>query len=191
MATCRLIDELTRRAGNDRYDITVRPRVELASASGLPVNRGILVNDALATETPRVYAPGECAEHTGKTYGIVAPVWEQAAVLADVLSGAAASSRYQGSKLYARLKVAGIDVASGVRQRRAREDGLQLPQSERRRDSASRVRGRAIGRRRGSGDARRNRLRVAPHRDRAPRAAGALRPIRSRRCGLPRELRKT
>ncbi|HEY4016450.1 MAG TPA: FAD-dependent oxidoreductase [Polyangiaceae bacterium] len=90
----------------------VRPRVELASASGLPVNRGILVNDALATEAPGVYALGECAEHAGKTYGIVAPVWEQAAVLADVLSGSAAASRYQGSKLYARLKVAGIDVAS-------------------------------------------------------------------------------
>jgi nitrite reductase (NADH) large subunit len=90
----------------------VRPRVEVASASGLPVNRGILVNDALATEAPGVYALGECAEHAGRTYGLVTPVWEQASVLADLLSGAAAASRYQGSKIYARLKVAGIDVAS-------------------------------------------------------------------------------
>ena len=62
----------------------VRPRVDTARASGLPVNKGILVNDTLATEVPGVYAFGECAEHRGKTYGIVAPVWEQAAVLADV-----------------------------------------------------------------------------------------------------------
>ncbi|HEX6275655.1 MAG TPA: FAD-dependent oxidoreductase, partial [Polyangiaceae bacterium] len=90
----------------------VRPRIEVARASGLPVNRGIVVNDTLATEVPGVYAFGECAEHHGKTYGIVGPVWEQAAVLADVLSGKNPKARYRGSKLYTRLKVAGIDVAS-------------------------------------------------------------------------------
>jgi nitrite reductase (NADH) large subunit len=90
----------------------VRPRVDLARASGLPVNRGIVVNDTLATEVPGVYAFGECAEHDGKTYGLVAPAWEQAAVLADVLTGANPQARYRGSKLYTRLKVAGVDVAS-------------------------------------------------------------------------------
>jgi nitrite reductase (NADH) large subunit len=90
----------------------VRPRVELANASGLPVNRGILVNDALATEAPGVYALGECAEHRGQTYGLVAPAWEQASVLADVLTGANPAARYGGSTPYARLKVAGVDVAS-------------------------------------------------------------------------------
>lgn len=90
----------------------VRPRVEVAKASGLPVNKGIVVNDTLATEVPGVYALGECAEHDGKTYGIVAPVWEQAAVLADVLTGQRSQARYRGSKLYTRLKVAGVDVAS-------------------------------------------------------------------------------
>ena len=90
----------------------VRPRVDTARASGLPVNKGILVNDTLATEVPGVYAFGECAEHRGKTYGIVTPVWEQAAVLADVLTGAQPQDRYRGSKLYTRLKVAGVDVAS-------------------------------------------------------------------------------
>jgi nitrite reductase (NADH) large subunit len=90
----------------------VRPRVELALASGVPVNRGIVVNDTLATEVPGVYALGECAEHQGKTYGIVTPVWEQAAVLADVLTGARPQTRYRGSKVYTRLKVAGVDVAS-------------------------------------------------------------------------------
>lgn len=90
----------------------VRPRVELARASGLPVNKGVLVNDTLATQIPAVYAFGDCAEHRGRTYGIVHPVWEQATVLADVLTGAKPQSRYRGSKLYTRLKVAGVDVAS-------------------------------------------------------------------------------
>jgi nitrite reductase (NADH) large subunit len=90
----------------------VRPRVDLALASALPVNKGIIVNDTLATEAPGVYAFGECAEHAGKTYGLVAPAWEQAAVLADVLTGANPQARYRGSKLYARLKVAGVEVAS-------------------------------------------------------------------------------
>jgi nitrite reductase (NADH) large subunit len=90
----------------------VRPRVDVARASALPVNKGIIVNDLLATQVPSVYAFGECAEHNGKIYGIVAPVWEQACVLADVLSGTKTESRYRGSKLYTRLKVAGVDVAS-------------------------------------------------------------------------------
>jgi nitrite reductase (NADH) large subunit len=90
----------------------VRPRVDVARASGIPINRGIIVNDALATEAPGVYAIGECAEHAAKTYGIVAPAWEQAAVLAEILSGTNPLARYRGSKLYTRLKVAGVDVAS-------------------------------------------------------------------------------
>jgi nitrite reductase (NADH) large subunit len=90
----------------------VRPRVDVARASRLPVNRGIIVNDTLATQVASVYAFGECAEHDGKTYGIVAPVWDQAVVLADVLSGSRTQSRYRGSKLYTRLKVAGVDVAA-------------------------------------------------------------------------------
>jgi nitrite reductase (NADH) large subunit len=90
----------------------VRPRVEVAKASGIPVNRGIIVNDGLATQVPSVYALGECAEHRGVTYGLVTPVWEQAAVLADILTAAKPQARYRGSKLYSRLKVAGVDVAS-------------------------------------------------------------------------------
>lgn len=90
----------------------VRPRVDVARASGLPINKGILVNDTLATEAAGVYALGDCVEHAGKTYGIVAPAWEQATVLADVLSGANPQARYRGSRLYTRLKVAGVDVAA-------------------------------------------------------------------------------
>ncbi|MDB4980305.1 MAG: nasD [Myxococcales bacterium] len=97
----------------------VRPRVDVARASGLPINKGIIVNDALATEVPGVYALGECSEHRGQIYGIVAPAWEQATVLAGILTGegaltgsGASRPRYEGSKLYVRLKVAGVDVAT-------------------------------------------------------------------------------
>lgn len=90
----------------------IRPRVELARVSKIPVNKGILVNDTLATQVPGVYAIGECTEHSGVTYGLVAPAWEQATVLAGLLTGARPQERYRGSKLYARLKVAGVEVAS-------------------------------------------------------------------------------
>jgi nitrite reductase (NADH) large subunit len=90
----------------------VRPRVDVARASGLPVNRAIVINDAFATQVPGVLAFGECAEHRGRTYGIVTPVWEQAEALAGVLSGVYPPVRYTGSKVYTRLKVAGMEVAS-------------------------------------------------------------------------------
>ncbi|MDB5328582.1 MAG: nasD [Phycisphaerales bacterium] len=90
----------------------IRPRIDLAKASGIPVNRAVLVNDTLATHIPGVYAVGECAEHRGTVYGIVTPIWDQCKTLADVLCGQGKGARYEGSKLYTRLKVAGIDVAS-------------------------------------------------------------------------------
>jgi nitrite reductase (NADH) large subunit len=88
------------------------PRVEVARNSGIPVNRGIIVNDRLATAVAGVYAVGECAEHQGRVYGLVEPIWEQCEVLADVLTGANPRSRYDGSRIYARLKVVGVEVAS-------------------------------------------------------------------------------
>jgi nitrite reductase (NADH) large subunit len=90
----------------------VRPRVDVARASGLPINKGIIVNDTLATEAPGVYAVGDCIEHGGKLYGLVTPAWEQVAVLADLLAGTNPQARYRGSRVYARLKVAGVDVAA-------------------------------------------------------------------------------
>jgi nitrite reductase (NADH) large subunit len=90
----------------------VRPRVDVARASKIPINKGVMVNDTLATQVPGVYAIGECVEHNGMVYGLVAPAWEQAEVLADLITGANPQARYRGSKLYARLKVAGVEVAS-------------------------------------------------------------------------------
>lgn len=90
----------------------IRPRIELAQASHIPTNRAVLVNDTMATQIPGVYAVGECAEHRGRIYGIVTPIWEQCQTLADVLCGTKPTARYTGSNLYTRLKVAGVEVAS-------------------------------------------------------------------------------
>ena len=90
----------------------IRPRVDAAAESDIPINRGILVDDTLATHVPNVYAVGECAEHRERVYGLVQPIYEQCGVLADVLTGVNPAARYGGSKLYSRLKVAGVEVAS-------------------------------------------------------------------------------
>jgi NAD(P)H-dependent nitrite reductase large subunit len=90
----------------------IRPNVELAVKAGLPVARGIIVGDDLACPgTPDVYAVGECAEHRGRVYGLVAPLWEQTQVLADRLTGRNTDAVYTGSRLSTKLKVAGVDLA--------------------------------------------------------------------------------
>lgn len=90
----------------------VRPRVEVAVDSHIETNYGVVVDDRLATSADDVYAFGECAEHRGVTFGLAAPCWDQAAVLADLLAGTNPGARYEGTAVYSRLKVAGIDVAS-------------------------------------------------------------------------------
>ncbi len=90
----------------------IRPRVDLARGAGLAVQRGIVVDDQLrSVDDPDVYAVGECVEHRGLVYGLVAPLWEMAAVLADHLTGANPTAAYRGSKLATKLKVAGLEVA--------------------------------------------------------------------------------
>ena len=90
----------------------IRPNVELAARAGLAVARGIIVGDDLACrEAPDVYAVGECAEHRGRVYGLVAPLWEQTQVLADRLTGRNPGAVYLGSRLSTKLKVAGVDLA--------------------------------------------------------------------------------
>jgi NAD(P)H-dependent nitrite reductase large subunit len=90
----------------------IKPNVQLAQAAGLPVGRGILVGDDLACVGHEgVFAIGECAEHRGQLYGLVAPIWEQVQVLADRLSGRQPDAVYTGSRLSTKLKVAGLDVA--------------------------------------------------------------------------------
>jgi nitrite reductase (NADH) large subunit len=83
--------------------VGIIPNVDLAAAHGLSVGRGIRVNDRMQTSDPRIYAVGECAEHRGRTYGLVAPGLEQSAVAAHCIAGG--SSRYAGSMAATRLKV--------------------------------------------------------------------------------------
>jgi nitrite reductase (NADH) large subunit len=90
----------------------IRPNVSLALDCGLLVERGIVVTDELRTpDDPSVFAIGECAEHRGQTYGLVAPLWEQAKILADRLTGRAPEAVYTGSRVSTKLKVMGIDLA--------------------------------------------------------------------------------
>src|SRR3569833_2894897 len=90
----------------------IRLVTEVALMSGLEVERGIVVDDQLRTDDPDVYAVGECAQHRGEVYGLVAPVWEQARVLADLLTGTDPDAEYHGSRTATKLKVAGVDVAT-------------------------------------------------------------------------------
>jgi nitrite reductase (NADH) large subunit len=90
----------------------IRPITEIATASALTVNRGIVCDDQMKTNDPAIFAVGECAEHRGQLYGLVDPIWEQANVLADVLTGFQPDAEYRGSKLGTKLKVMGVELAS-------------------------------------------------------------------------------
>ncbi|SIR89090.1 nitrite reductase large subunit NirB [Williamsia sterculiae] len=91
----------------------IRPNVDLARAAGLVVERGVVVDDQMRCEDEgSIYAVGECCQHRGEVYGLVAPLWEQATVVADVLTGTDPAAEYHGSRLTTKLKVAGVDVAA-------------------------------------------------------------------------------
>ncbi|TBW09402.1 NAD(P)/FAD-dependent oxidoreductase [Azotobacter chroococcum subsp. isscasi] len=89
----------------------IRPNAELAERAGLACNRGIQVDDCLQTSDPAIYAVGECANHRGIAYGLVAPLFEQARVCADHLARLG-NARYEGSVTSTKLKVTGIDLFS-------------------------------------------------------------------------------
>ena len=91
----------------------IRPNVGLAQRAGLTVERAIVVDDHMRSiDDDDVYVVGECAQHRGQVYGLVAPLWEQAVVLADHISGTDTRAVYQGSRMATKLKVAGVDVAA-------------------------------------------------------------------------------
>ncbi|HKX26185.1 MAG TPA: nitrite reductase large subunit NirB [Blastocatellia bacterium] len=90
----------------------IRPNTQLAREAGLKVERGIVVDDGMGSlDDPHIFAVGECAQHGGMTYGLVAPLWEQTAVLADRLTGRHPSAEYKGSKISTKLKVMGVELA--------------------------------------------------------------------------------
>ena len=91
----------------------IRPNVGLAQRAGLTVERAIVTDDHMrSVDDDDVYVVGECAQHRGQVYGLVAPLWEQAKVLADHLTGSDLAAAYHGSRVATKLKVAGVDVAS-------------------------------------------------------------------------------
>jgi nitrite reductase (NADH) large subunit len=109
----------------------IRANAEMAAGSGLVVERGIVVDDQMrARDEPDIYAVGECAQHRGEVYGLVAPLWEQAKVLADQLTGADPRAQYHGSRVATKLKVAGVDVAAMGLQEPEREDDESLTFAE-------------------------------------------------------------
>jgi len=91
--------------------VGIRPNITLAQRAGLYCERGIVVNDTMQTYDPRIYAVGECVQHRGTCYGLVAPLFEQAKVCANHLAQLG-YGRYGGSVTSTKLKVTGIDLFS-------------------------------------------------------------------------------
>ena len=91
--------------------VGIRPNTELAESAGLHCHRGVVVNDTMQTFDPRIYAVGECVNHRGIAYGLVAPLFEQAKVCANHLAEHGVA-RYQGSMTSTKLKVTGVDLFS-------------------------------------------------------------------------------
>jgi nitrite reductase (NADH) large subunit len=91
--------------------IGIRPNIDLARPARLDVNRGILVGDDLRTSDPDIFAVGECIEHNGQVFGLVAPIWEQAKICGARLAGDDAAV-YAPPPVFTSLKITGIDVFS-------------------------------------------------------------------------------
>ena len=91
--------------------IGIRPNIDLARQAKLDVNRGILVGDDMRTSEADVYAVGECIEHNGQVFGLVAPLWEQAKVCGARLAGDTAAV-YEPPPIFTSLKITGVDVFS-------------------------------------------------------------------------------
>jgi nitrite reductase (NADH) large subunit len=91
--------------------VGVRPNMELAKRAYLACDRGILVDDTLQTYDPSIYAVGECVQHRRQTFGLVAPLWEQARICAQHIAEIGVS-RFSGAINATQLKVSGIEVFS-------------------------------------------------------------------------------
>jgi nitrite reductase (NADH) large subunit len=100
----------------------IKPNSELGTRAGLTVERAIVTDNRMrAVDDMNIYVVGECAQHRGRVYGLVAPLWDQAKVFADHITGHNVKSEYHGSKLATKLKVMGVELASM---------GLTAPQDE-------------------------------------------------------------
>ncbi|GIL41336.1 nitrite reductase large subunit NirB [Roseiterribacter gracilis] len=92
--------------------VGIRPNASLAKDSGLEVKRGVLIDDGCTTSDPGIFAVGECVEHRGVTYGLVAPIWDMAKVCADRITGADKEKCFAPVASATRLKVTGIEMLS-------------------------------------------------------------------------------
>ncbi len=91
----------------------ITPNAELGRECGLTVERAIVTDNQMRSiDDPDVYVVGECAQHRGKVYGLVAPLWEQGQTLADHITGRNLQAAYHGSKIATKLKVMGVELAS-------------------------------------------------------------------------------
>jgi nitrite reductase (NADH) large subunit len=91
--------------------IGIRPNIDLAKAAGLNVSRGIAVYDDMRTSDPDIFAVGECVEHRGQVFGLVAPLWDQAKACAAQLAGDTQAT-FTSQALATSLKITGVDVFS-------------------------------------------------------------------------------
>ncbi|MNH79022.1 Nitrite reductase [NAD(P)H] [compost metagenome] len=91
--------------------VGIKPNIAVAAASGIETNRGIIVNDFMQTSMPNVYSVGECNEHRGVCYGLVAPLFEQGMILAKHICNVDTAG-YEGSVVSTKLKISGVDVFS-------------------------------------------------------------------------------
>ncbi len=91
--------------------VGIRPNMQIAKDAGLAVNRGIVVDATMRTSDPDIFALGECAEADGQVFGLVAPLYEMANVVACQLAGEAAAS-FKASATATKLKVTGINLFS-------------------------------------------------------------------------------
>lgn len=90
--------------------VGIRPEVRLANDAHLDVGRGITVNDQMRTSDPAIFALGECVEHDKQLFGLVAPLYDQAKVLAAALLGEDAA--FKSVQTATKLKVTGVDLFS-------------------------------------------------------------------------------
>ncbi len=107
--------------------VGIVPNTDLARQAGLYCERGIVVNDTLQTYDPSIYAVGECAQHRGIAYGLVAPLFDQGRVAANHLANLG-YARYEGSVTSTKLKVTGIDLFSAGEFNESANDEVLLMQ---------------------------------------------------------------
>lgn len=105
--------------------IGIRPNTDLARAADLAVNRGISVYDDMRTSDPEIFSVGECVEHRGMVFGLVAPIWDQAKVCAAHLAGDD-TAVFSAQALATSLKITGVDVFSAGALTAADEDDDEI-----------------------------------------------------------------